>query len=52
MKLKIDGEYKEVGFWSFMKCNVLTMFVFSLIFYGSLTFIFFLIGVFVVGGVS
>lgn len=50
MKLKINGKQEEVGFWSFMKCNILTMFVFSLIFYGLLGIIFFLIGVFVVGG--
>jgi len=23
MDLKIDGKYKEVNFWSFMKCNIL-----------------------------
>ena len=24
MKLLIDGDYKEVGFWSFLKCNFIT----------------------------
>ena len=31
MKLLIDGDYKEVGFWSFMKCNFITSFVLGLL---------------------
>jgi len=45
MKLKIDGQYKEVDFWSFLKCNFLTYLVGSLIFWGSAIVILFLIGV-------
>ena len=48
MKLKINNEYQEVGFWSFMKCNILTTFVFNLILWGGLALLFLLIGLFVV----
>jgi len=47
MKLKINDEYVDVGFWSFMKCNILTTLVFNLILWGGLLIAFFLIGVFI-----
>ena len=45
MKLKINGEYAEVGFWSFMKCNFVTMFALNLIIMLGLGIVFFIIGV-------
>jgi len=36
MKLKIDGEYKNVGFWSFMKCSLLVQLAMIGLFYGGL----------------
>jgi len=36
MKLKIDGEYVDVGFWSFLKCNILTHIIILLLGYGFL----------------
>jgi len=36
MKLKIDGKYVDVGFWSFLKCNFLTHIIILLLGYGFL----------------
>jgi len=36
MKLLVDGKYKEVGFWSFMKCTVLVQLAMAGLFYGAL----------------
>jgi len=33
MKLKINGKYEKVGFWSFAKCNILTSIAVSAIIY-------------------
>ncbi len=33
MKLKINKEYQDVEFWSFMKCTFVTQFVLSVILY-------------------
>ena len=38
MKLFIDGKYREVGFWSFVKCNIFVELLLGLIIY-SLIFI-------------
>ncbi len=43
MKLLINNKYEEVGFWSFVKCNifvelVLALILYSLIFLISLIF--------------
>lgn len=40
MKLKIDDEYVDVGFWSFMKCNWLTTIALTGIVYGGLALIY------------
>jgi len=32
MKLMLDGKYKQVGVWSFLKCQVLAYLLFFLIF--------------------
>jgi len=45
MKLKINGEYAEVDFWSFLKCNFFTSIVISVISFFALMVIFFIIGV-------
>jgi len=42
MKLLIDGEYSEVGFFSFLKCYALI----QLFLFVVMTFIFFMVGVF------
>ena len=39
MKLKINGEYAEVEFWSFMKCNFISNITLTAIIYGGLTII-------------
>lgn len=36
MKIKINDNYENVGFWSFMKCNFLTSLVMALIGWASL----------------
>ena len=38
MKLLINNKYEEVGFWSFVKCNIFVELVLALIIY-SLIFI-------------
>jgi len=35
MKLLINNEYEEVGFWSFAKCNIITQIAIGVIFYSS-----------------
>jgi len=44
MKLLINGEYKEVGFWSFLKCNILVSIASILLFWAVLFCIGFTIG--------
>lgn len=39
MKLLINDEYQEVGFWSFMKCSVLTSIALTGIIWGVLALI-------------
>lgn len=34
MKLLINGEYQDVGFWSFMKCGFITSLALTGIIYG------------------
>ena len=34
MKLKINNEYQDVGFWSFMKCNFLVQLALTGLLYG------------------
>jgi len=41
MKLLIDNEYKEIGFWSFMKCNLLVSLALTGLIYGA----FFVLGI-------
>jgi len=36
MKLLINDEYAEVGFWSFIKCNILTQLALLGIIYGGM----------------
>ena len=36
MKLLIDNKYKEVGFWSFLKCSLLVQLAMIGLFYGAL----------------
>jgi len=36
MKLLIDGKYKEVGFWSFMKCSILIQLALMGLIYGGI----------------
>ena len=42
MKLKINGEYQDVGFWSFMKCNILTDLVLTGLIYLSILILLFI----------
>lgn len=36
MKLKINNEYQDVGFWSFMKCNILVQLALTALIYGTI----------------
>ena len=45
MRLFINGEYKEVGFWSFLKCNILTSLVAGILWLLFWFVVFFIIGV-------
>ena len=45
MKLLIDGNYHDVGFWSFLKCNLLTSLMISVLTYVISILILFIIGV-------
>ena len=45
MKLKINGEYAEVGFWGFVKMNFWASVVVNLIAMFGMSVIFFIIGV-------
>lgn len=39
MKLKINGTYEKVGFWSFMKCSFLTQFILTVLLYVVITIV-------------
>ena len=45
MKLFIDGKYRDVGFWSFLKCNFLTNLMIGFLWLSFWFIIFFIIGV-------
>jgi len=45
MKLKINEEYVEVDFWSFLKCNLLTSLAITGLVWIGLTIILSIIGV-------
>ncbi len=44
MKLLLDNEYKEVGFWSFLKCHILTQLGLLGLIYGGITVLSMIIG--------
>ena len=39
MKLLLNNKYQEVGFWSFMKCSVLTQLALTGIIWGAAFFL-------------
>jgi len=43
MKLLINGKYENVGFWSFVKCNIIVELVLLAIYYGLFIIVYFLI---------